>query len=460
MSFGDPMLDELVATADRRNLDLRIAVSRIREARAMHGIAAADLFPEIGAKGDAYAFDGSRTSAGTFSAPDRYYTASLDLAWEIDLWGRVRRSIEAATYEVETAVEDARDLLVSIRAEVARSYIEVRSLQAQVRALDDTIASRRETLELVESRRRQGAATDLDVAQAVAQLAAAAAERPAIVGELASACDRISVLLGESAGPMRETLAASFDPERPVPVPPVSIAIGIPADTIRHRADVRAAERTLLAATARIGVAEASLLPAIRISGEGGFSSTSFDNLLDRNALGGMLGLDISWPIFTAGRLQEVVRVRDEQADQALFVWERTVLEAIAEVESALIAYAATIEERERLQDTVAAYRRSSELARARYDAGVNDLQIVLDIEREWLVASQRLAQVEGQVASNAVGLYKALGGAWEIDDPRAAAADRSDPGRMPDPIPLKASQQAPHTTADQTADSTEEFRG
>jgi NodT family efflux transporter outer membrane factor (OMF) lipoprotein len=335
------------------------------------------------------------------------------------------------------------------------------SSTAQCRSVpDDTIASRRETLELVESRRRPGAAPDHHGAQAVAQLAAAAAERPAIVGELASACDRISVLLGESAGPMRETLAASFDPERPVPVPPVSIAIGIPADTIRHRADVRAAERTLLAATARIGVAEASLLPAIRISGEGGFSSTSFDNLLDRNALGGMLGLDISWPIFTAGRLQEVVRVRDEQADQALFVWERTVLEAIAEVESALIAYAATIEERERLQDTVAAYRRSSELARARYDAGVNDLQIVLDIEREWLVASQRLAQVEGQVASNAVGLYKALGGAWEIDDPRAAAADRSDPGRMPDPIPLKASQQAPHTTADQTADSTEEFRG
>ncbi len=426
-TFGDAELDELVATADRLNLDLRIASSRVAEARAMHGIAAADLFPQAGAVGDAYAFDGSRPSAGNFSAPDRYYTASLDLAWEVDLWGRVRRSVEAASYEVATAIEDRRDVLVSIRAEVARSYIEVRSLQGQLHALDGTIASRVETLSLVEDRRRQGTATALDVAQASAQLAAAAAERPALVGSIASACDRISVLIGETAGPMRRRLAASFDPGRAVPVPPARIAIGIPADTIRRRADVRAAERTLMAATARIGVAEASLLPAIRISGQGGFSSTSLGNLLDRNSLGGMLGLEISWPIFTAGRLQEIVRVRDEQATQAMLAWERTVLEAVAEVESALAAYGSTILEQARLEDTVAAYRNAESLAQARYDAGVDDLQQLLDVQRELLAATQRLAGVEGQVASNAVGLYKALGGGWNIDDPRTTAADPSD---------------------------------
>jgi len=429
-TFGDPMLDELVATADRRNLDLRIAASRIREARALHGIAAADLFPQVEAVGDGYAFDGSRPSAGNFSAPDRFYTASLDLAWELDLWGRVRRSVEAASFEVETMVEDARDALVSIRAEVARSYIEVRSLQGQLASLDETIESRRGTLELAEARRLQGTATELEVAQAAAQLAAATAERPAIVSDLASACDRISVLLGETAGPMRDTLAASFDPAVAVPSPPARIALGIPADTIRRRPDVRAAERTLLAATARIGVAEASLLPAIRLTGQGGFSSTELGNLLERDALGGMIGLDVSWPIFTAGRLQQVVRVRDEQADQAMFAWERTVLEAIAEVESTLAAYAATLEERVRLEDTVAAYRRSLSLARDRYDAGVDDLQTVLDVERELLAATQRLAQIEGQVASNAVGLYKALGGGWEIGpvgDPRVADDSESE---------------------------------
>lgn len=413
-AFGDPTLDELVSTAAERNLDLRIASSRIREARAVHGIAAADLFPSLEAVGDTYLFDGTRPSAAQLSAPDRYYTASLDLGWEIDLWGRVRRSVEAAEYEIAATIEDRRDVLVSIRAEVARSYVEVRSLQGQLASLDRTIASRMETLELVESRWRRGASTELEVARSRAQLAAATADRPPLLGSIADACDRISVLLGESAGPLRDRLA--IDEASGVPVPPATIAVGIPADVVRRRADVRAAERTLLAAAARVGVAEASLLPALRITGSGGFSGTSVDELFQKDNLGGVLGIDFSWPIFTAGRLQDAVEVRDEQSLQALLAWERTVLQAIAEVESALAAYAATLEERTRVEETVASYRVAENLARERYAAGVDDLQQLLAIERETLAATQRLAVLEGQVASNVVGLYKALGGGWQVD--------------------------------------------
>ncbi len=414
-TFEDDTLDELIFLAGERNLDLRIAASRVREARAAYGIAAADLFPTADLGGDIYRFEGARPSAAQLTAPDRFFTGSLDLGWEVDLWGRVRRSVEAATFTVEATIEDARDALVSIRAEVARSYVEVRSLQGQLQSLDATIVSRQATLDLVEDRLGQGAATELEAAQSRAQLDAALAERPPLARSLTDACDRISVLLGEAAGPMRERLAINA-PVSTVPSPPPTIAVGIPADVIRHRADVRAAERTLLAAAARVGVAEASLLPSLRLTGSGGFSSTSLDSLFTSDSLGATLGIDIAWPIFTAGRLQEAVRVRDEQSLQATLAWEQTVLQAIAEVESALVAYATTLEERVLLAETVQSYREAEELARARYAAGVDDLQTLLSIERESLAAAQRLAAVEGQVASNAVGLYKALGGAWQIE--------------------------------------------
>ena len=171
-----------------------------------------------------------------------------------------------------------------------------------------------------------------------------------------------------------------------------------------------------MAAVARIGVAEASLFPALRITGSGGFSSADFQTWFTRDQLGGLLGIELSWPIFTAGRLESAVDVRNEQAQQALLAYERTVLEAIAEVESSLVALAMTVDSRRRLEETVRSYETATRLARQRYEAGVDDLQVLLTNERGVFEARQQLALIEGQVASNAVGLYKALGGAWEID--------------------------------------------
>lgn len=422
-SFDDPLLTELVTTAERNNLDVRIAESRIREARAAYGIAAADLFPEVSLDGDATFRDGARFNG---PLPSRTYSTALDFGWEPDLWGRVRRSMEAADSEVLATIEDRRDVLVSVRSEVARSYFEARALQGQLDSVEAEVASRAETLELVRMMQSRGVSNELDVSQAAAQFEAASAEVPPLRLAFASAVNRISVLLAEPAGPLQDRLVESFDPEHPVPSPPDRIAVGIPADTIRRRPDIRAAERRLMAAAAEIGVAEAALYPSFRITGSGGFSSTDFDRLFDPGSRGSILGLEISWPIFTAGRLQSVIRVRDEQADQALLDWELTVLEAMAEVENALVAYASTLDEQVQLAATVASYRRAAELARTRYDAGVDDLQTLLTIDRGLLVAVQRLDQVEGQLASNVVGLYKALGGAWNIEESTPRAADSS----------------------------------
>ena len=426
-TFDDPMLDDLIALAESRNLNLRIASSRIREARAEYGIAASDLFPTVNADLDANYSSGSRTSGSQIVSPDRYYTGTLDLGWEIDLWGRVRRSMEGAESEIQVQIENRRDALVSIRAEVALSYLEARTYQLQTLTLEEDVRSRKETLEIIEGEAARGTRTELDVLQFRATYDSAAAQLPPLRQKFATAINRISVLIGEAAGPLRDRFRASLDPRRPIPQAPNAIAVGIPADAIRHRPDVRAAERTVMVAAAAVGVAEASLYPAFRITGTGGFSSTTADDLFTRSALGGVLGFEVSWPIFTAGRLQDALKVRTEQSEQALLKYESTVLLAVAEVETALIAFASTLEERRRLRDTVKSYDAAMILARNRFEAGVDDLQTLLEVEREGLAAEQNLALAEGQVASNVVGIYKALGGAWNIEE-KAIRASKEDP--------------------------------
>lgn len=427
-SFDDPVMSELIAIAEARNLDLRIAESRIREARAAYGIAAADLFPTVSTEGKGLwsdSVDGSaKTADSQFPAPQRFYSASLDLAWEPDIWGRVRRGMQAAQYTVQETIENLRDAMVSLRAEVARSYLEARSYQGQAQSLAGDLATRIETLQLVEARFREGTATELDVAQARAQAEATASQIPILRSDFATAVNRISVLLGESAGPLQDRMRATFRPEQPVPQTKDTIAVGIPADAIRHRPDIRSAERGVMAAAAQIGVAEAALYPSLRFSGSGGFTGTSLDDWFVRDNLQGIFGIQLSWPIFTAGRLRDQVEIRTEQAEQALLIYERTVLEAISEVETNLAAYAYSMESRRRLRDTVAAYERAVDLAMQRFKAGVDDLQTLLTAERGVLEARQQLALIEGQVASNVVGIYKALGGAWEIGDLSERAAN------------------------------------
>jgi NodT family efflux transporter outer membrane factor (OMF) lipoprotein len=431
--FDDPMLVELIAIAEQKNLDLRTAASRIREARSLYGIAAADLYPQISAAGEADFVRGSRLSSDSSGTErDNFYSAGLDFGWEIDLWGKVRRSMQSAEFNVLAEIEYSRDILITVRAEVARSYVEGRSLQGQMKALQSIIEAQAETLSLARKQYRQGVVTDFSVLQAEAQLQAAQAKLPSLQYELATTINRLSVLIAEPAGPLSARFAASAE-EFGVPQPPISIAVGIPADVIRRRPDIRAAERKLGAAAANIGVAEAALFPSLKLTGQGGYSSTEFNELITPGNLGGLLGVQINWPLFTAGRLRSVVDVRNEQALQALLSYESTVLNAIADVETALVAYGSSLQEQSRLGESASTFDRATALATERLSQGVSDLESLLNLERELLAVQQQLAVVNGQVASNAVGLYKALGGSWNIEentlDVTAAAGTAGDAG-------------------------------
>lgn len=415
--FDDPMLVDLVATAERNNFDLRTAASRIREARSLYGIAAADLYPEINATGEAEFIDGNQAnSSGLPVSDDNFYSLGLDFGWEIDLWGRVRRGMQAAEFDLQAQIEDARDILVTIRAEVARSYIEARSLQGQIVALRRIVAAQAETVNLARDQFRQGVVTEFSLLQAQAQLQAAEAKVPSLEYELAVAINRLSVLIAEPVASLRDRLDSTVD-DLGVPDPPREIAVGIPADVIRRRPDIRAAERLVGAAAANIGVAEAALYPSLRLTGQGGYTSTQFDRLVMPSNLGGLLAIEVSWPIFTAGRLRSVIDVRNEQAYQALVSYEATVFGAIADVETSLVAYGSSLREQTRLRQVVDTYDRAATLATARLEQGVDDLEALLDIERELLGAVQELAVIDGQVAANAVGIYKALGGSWNIEE-------------------------------------------
>jgi NodT family efflux transporter outer membrane factor (OMF) lipoprotein len=435
-TFDDPILSDLIACAEARNLTLATAASTVRAARAQYGIAAADLYPTISLDTSGKFTDGvDRTpTIDVNSTPpfiseghvNQGYQLGLDLAWEVDLWGRVARSVEAAEADVQASMEHWRDVLVTVRAEVAQSYIAARSYQAQVIAVQASIDTQVTTLELTQQQFEVGTSSDLAVAQAQASLAAVQAKLPALVNSLATSMNGLSILIGEAPGALRDRLSIV----EPIPQPSLSIGVGIPADTIRRRPDVRMAERALAAATADIGVAEASLLPSLAISGAGGYTSTDFSRWLDSANLGSSLGLQLNWPIFTAGRLKAMVNVADEQAVQALYQYELAVLGAIGDVENALIGYTQAVRQQRQVGHTVAAYERVVALARERYTVGADSLKTLLAAENSLATASQTLAEVDGLVSVNAVLLYKALGGAWQnIEEEQQIVASQEDQG-------------------------------
>lgn len=411
-SFNDPELDALVLLAEQRNLGLRTAAARIDVARTQYGIASADLLPSLTGLGlmqwRKRAADDRIVSD---IIPNSDYISALDMSWEVDLWGRVRRSMQSAEAEVEESIEDWRDVLITVRAEVATSYIAARTLQNELRMLREGIALRREALVLTEQKYEAGTATELELAEAVAAITAVESRLPGVETDLAKAVNRISVLIGEAPGPLRERLAEPA----PVPTPPTRIAVGIPADAVRQRPDIRAAERRIASKSARIGVATAALLPQFSINGAIGFEAFSFDRWFNGDNLTGSIGPAVVWPIFTGGKILSGIEAADLQTREAVMMYERTVLTAFEEIENVLIGYTNAIATREYLRETVAAYERVVALSTQRYEAGVEELDRLLEAQRLLLKAQEQSVKADGEVATYVVGLYRALGGDWQL---------------------------------------------
>lgn len=417
--FEDPVLDDLIARAEAASLDVRLAYQRVLEARALAGVARGEYLPALGANGGYTRADPSDNGLTPGDATD-LWTVGVGATWEIDVFGRVRRGIESAQAGFEASVEDYRDVLVSVLAEVASGYVDVRSLQLRLRYARSNLAVQRQTLQLTKDRFSAGLVSALDVAQAESILAATEAEIPRLESGLEFALNRVAVLLGEAPGALHDELAARGD----VPVPPDSVAVGLPADLLRQRPDVRAAERALASQNALIGVATADLYPSFGLSGTLSLEAVDFSDLGESSSVAWSLGGLFRWNLFAGGRIRSRIRLEEARTAQALTAWENTVLLAAEDVEDALVAYASERRRLDRLAASTDATRRSLDLVLTQYRAGLTDFQNVLDTQRSLFASEDLLAESEGLVARNLIALYRALGGGWDPDTPDVEGED------------------------------------
>jgi len=410
-SLRDPMLDDLVARAIAGNLDVRRGLARLRAARAARRGATAEFFPTLDASVDYQRRRPSSTTATSVATREfDDFSVGFDSSWELDLFGGIRRSNEQAEANLAAADADLRDVLVSMLAEVARNYVDYRSLQSRIDIAENNARSQGETVDLAQWRYDAGLAGALDVEQARYNLAETRSRIPALETSRAAAAHRIAVLLGVVPDSMLGELAG----RRPVPAPPDRITVGVPTDLLRRRPDVAVAERRLAAATAAIGVAKAELYPRLSLSGTFGVSATDVARLDTVAARGFSVGPTLTWNLFDAGRIRSVANQRSAEAEEALAAWEASVLAAFEEAENALIAFVQEQRRRDRLAQARTAARKAQELARMQYESGVLDFQRVLEAERATLVFEESFAVAQAAVTNNLVALYKALGGGWE----------------------------------------------
>ncbi len=403
----DSQLATLEERAIQGNLNLQVAQSRIREARAMRGISRAQFLPTLDTDATATKSRSSKNSGtGTES---EMYSAGFDASWELDVFGGVKRSVESAQAELEATQENFNDLQVTLLAEVALNYVEVRTYQSRLDVSRANIKIQLESYELNDSRFQAGIIGELAVQESLRILESSRSQIPALEAGLDAAKNRLAVLLGENPGNLHEELAAT----QPLPSLPLSIAVGIPAETLRHRPDIRRAERELAAQTARIGVATADLYPKFRLFGTLGLEALSVGDLLQTSSKTWGLGPRVTWNLFDAGAIRQNIEIQNTRQEQALIHYELTILRALEEVENALVAYATEQQRRDLITNAAVAAERAAELADDQYQAGLVNFNNVLDAQRALLILRDELARSNGTSISNLVRLYKALGGGW-----------------------------------------------
>jgi NodT family efflux transporter outer membrane factor (OMF) lipoprotein len=412
-TFKDDELTSLVERAATSNLDLKLAEARVREARGLQGVSAGALLPQVGASAN---YSRNRFSENVplpgAGRQSNFYQAGFDAAWEIDVFGGLRRGVEAADAEVDASIEARRDVLVTLLAEVARNYIEVRGLQAEIGIARQNLDAQKKTLELTQARFQAGRATELDVVRAQAQVSTTSSQIPLLESQRIQATHRIAVLLGRDPGALRGELMAAAK----IPPPPPEVPVGLPSDLLRRRPDLRRAERELAAATARIGVATADLYPKFSLTGFFAQESITASDVAKWGSRAWSVGPTIQWSIFQGGRIRARIEVENARQEQAAIVYERSILVALQEVEGALIAYAKEQAHRAELSDSVAANLKAVELANQRYGQGFVDFLSVLDAQRSLYATQDALVRSERRISEYLVALYKALGGGWELE--------------------------------------------
>jgi NodT family efflux transporter outer membrane factor (OMF) lipoprotein len=477
-TFNDPELNHLVEEALRENYNLRIAIARIREARYQRSIVAADLFPNVdadagylrargsknvvlplggsgaggaggkaispkaksslnsGASGSDSSSDGgggagSGVSAGgnnstgpnPFASPltpfgkgglpgveSSLYQIGFDSTWEVDVFGGNRRRLEAAAADLAASVESLHDITITLLAEVARNYAELRGTQKRLTVARENLAAQKETLDLTISRANAGLTSQADVTRAAAQAATTAAAIPPLEASVRHSIHILSTLVAKEP----TALGAELETEKlPLFLPP-EVPVGLPSELLKRRPDVRRAERQIVAATARIGSAEADLFPKFALTGGVGLDSTSTGSLFDWQSRYFLISPTVTWRVFDAGRILSNVALQKEIREESVWQYHDTILTALREVEDSLVAYATEQEHRAALAEALKQNQEALVLIRDRYEHGLTNFLDVLDAERSVFSSQDQLAGSEQTVATDLVTLYKALGGGWE----------------------------------------------
>jgi multidrug efflux system outer membrane protein len=417
--FDDPTLNNLIERVRESNLDLQVAMSRIREARAHLAAANGKRLPTLDATAEYSRTEQSDDGVLEQVAPpngfeaQNLYQAGLGASWEIDLFGRIRRSVEAAGDQYQATIEDERDVMVTLFAETALAYFEVRTFQQRILVAKSNIELQEQSLASAEERFESGLNSKLDVAQGLGEVANTRASMPLLEIGRQQALNRLAVLLGQHPGSVDAALA------QPEPLPTkaaLDVSLGVPADLLRQRPDIRRAERNLAAQTALIGVATADLYPSFTLTGMIATQTRSVDNLLSGNSKIYSLGTPIQWNLYNGGRIRSNIRIQEERTQQALLNYERAVLRALEEVENALVALEQDLQRRQWLRQAVEASVDAVDLVTVQYNTGLTDFNNVLNTQVSLAEQRDQLVVSEAQVVLDLISVYRSLGGGWNFE--------------------------------------------
>jgi NodT family efflux transporter outer membrane factor (OMF) lipoprotein len=433
--FNDPVLNNLVLTAYRENLSLREAGFRVLQARASLGIAVGEIFPQNQDMIGSYTRRGvSENVANRVATPQRWFSNwdyGFGLAWELDFWGRFRRAIEADEDSLNASVENYDDVLVLLISDVASNYVRYRILEQQLAYTRAQVELQKEILQIAKAKFKGGQVSQLDVNQAQANLSATEVVIPQLEIRLREVNDQLCLLLGFPSEDLKAKLGTAS-----IPTAPTSVAVGIPADLLRRRPDVRRAEREAAAQCARIGVADADFYPQIGINGAFGWAAEDVSNWFTHPSFRGAIGPEFHWNILNYGRILNNVRLQDARFQELVAHYQQAVLKANSEVEDGLVRFLKAQDEQRYAKESVEAQQAALKDAVAQYKGGLADFNRVALVEEQLVSRQNTLAQAEGEIALGLIQIYRALGGGWQMRcEPEVTpAANAAPPAAIPQP--------------------------